>query len=171
MTNVDQKAESVAHDLMQLTDQAKVYAARMRLLNTLDQADALEATREIAANLIGAEEVAIFKLDKKRSVLWLYWSFGIDPNRHAVLEVEREPRLAEVLAGKTIFRGDNGDAGLLSITDPANALIPIIVDGVTSAVLVLFRLVPHKSEFEPVDREICEVLSNCAGRAVEPQRV
>src|SRR4029077_19484975 len=32
----------------ELTDQAKVYAARMRLQNTVDQADALDAIREIA---------------------------------------------------------------------------------------------------------------------------
>jgi hypothetical protein len=29
-------------------------------------------------------------------------------------------------------------------------------------------LFPHKMGIEPVDREICEVLSNCAGRAIEP---
>ena len=67
--------------------QAKVYAARMRLQNAIDQADALDAIREIAGNLIGTEEVAVFKVDKKRSELWLYWSFGVDPNKHSVLEV------------------------------------------------------------------------------------
>ena len=55
-------------------DQAKVYAARMRMQNALDQADALDGIREIAGNLIGTEEVAVFKVDKKRSELWLYWS-------------------------------------------------------------------------------------------------
>jgi hypothetical protein len=42
------------------------------------------------------------------------------------------------------------------------------VDGITSAVIVLFRLFPHKPGIEPIDRQICEVLSNCAGRAIEP---
>src|SRR3979411_1584078 len=76
-------------------DQAKVYAARMRLQNALDQADALDAIREIAGNLIGTEEVAVFKVDKKRSELWLYWSFGVDPNKHSVLEVARDPKLKQ----------------------------------------------------------------------------
>src|SRR5271167_2666780 len=82
--------------------QAKVYAARMRLQNAIDQADALDAIREIAANLIGTEEVAVFKVDKKRSELWLYWSFGIDPNKHSVLELSREPKLKLVLSGKAV---------------------------------------------------------------------
>src|SRR5580704_15113680 len=81
-------------------DQAKVYAARMRLQNALDQADALDAIREIAGNLIGSEEVAVFKVDKKRSELWLYWSFGVDPNQHVVLDLRREPNLVPVLGGK-----------------------------------------------------------------------
>jgi len=149
-------------------DQAKVYAARMRLQNTLDQADALDAIREIAGNLIGTEEVAVFKVDKKRAELWLYWSFGVDPNKHSVLEVCREPKLKQVLSGKTVFRLRLSNENLLSTDDPVSALIPILVDGSPCAVIVLFRLFPHKAGIEAVDKEICEVLSNCAGRAVEP---
>jgi hypothetical protein len=151
-----------------LGNQAKVYAARMRLQNAIDQADALDAIREIAGNLIGSEEVAVFKIDKKRSELWLYWSSGVDPNKHSVLEVRREPRLKHVLSGKPVFRLRLSTENLLSTDDPVNALIPVLVDGSACAVIVLFRLFPHKAEIEPVDREICEVLSNCAGRAIEP---
>jgi hypothetical protein len=148
--------------------QAKVYAARMRLQNALDQADALDAIREIAANLIGTEEVAVFKVDRKRSELWLYWSFGVDPNKHSVLAVRREPKLKQVLSGKPVYRLKRSNKNLLSTDDPVSALVPILVDGSPSAVIVLFRLFPHKLGIEPVDREICEVLSNCAGKAIEP---
>jgi hypothetical protein len=148
--------------------QAKVYAARMRLQNAVDQADALDAIREIAASLIGTEEVAVFKVDKKRSELWLYWSFGVDPNKHSVLEVNREPKLKHVLSGKPVYRLRLSNENLLSTDDPVTALVPILVDGSASAVIVLFRLFPHKSGMEQVDREICDVLSHCAGRAIEP---
>jgi hypothetical protein len=151
-------------------DQAKLYAARMRLQNALDQADALDGIREIAGNLIGTEEVAVFKVDKKRSELWLYWSFGVDPNKHAVLDVDREPNLRQVLSGKPVFRQRMSHECLLSSDDPVNALVPILVDGTVVAVIVLFRLCPHKSGLEPVDHLICEVISNCSGRAIEPYR-
>jgi len=147
---------------------AKVYAARMRLQKAVDQADALDAIREIAANLIGTEEIAVFKVDKRRSELWLYWSFGVDPNKHSVLEVGREPNLKLVLStGKPVFRYRLSNENLLSTEDPVSALIPILVDGSPSAVIVLFRLFPQKPGIEPVDREICDVLSHCAGRAIE----
>ena len=161
----DSETQARTHDV---GDQAKVYAARMRLQNAIDQADALDAVREIAGNLIGTEEVAVYKVDKKRSELWLYWSFGIDPNKHAVLEMRREPKLKQVLSGKPVFRLKLSNEKLLSTDDPVSALIPILVDGIPAAVIVLFRLFPHKPGIEAVDREICEVLSNCAGRAVEP---
>jgi len=154
--------------VLEVGNQAKVYAARMRLQNALDQADALDAIREIAGNLIGSEEVAVFKVDKKRSELWLYWSFGIDPNQHVVLDLRREPNLAPVLGGKPVFRNRQTKENLLSTDDPVSALIPIVVDGIVAAVIVLFRLFPHKPGLEAVDLEICEVLSNSAGRAIEP---
>ena len=149
-------------------NQAKVYAARMRLQNALDQADALDGIREIAGNLIGTEEVAVFKVDKKRAELWLYWSFGVDPNKHAVLEISREPKLRQVLSGKSVFRLRLSNENLLSTDDPVTALVPVRMDGAAVAVIVLFRLFPHKPGLETVDHEICEVLSNFAGRAIEP---
>jgi len=148
--------------------QAKVYAARMRLQNAVDQADALDAIQEIAGNLIGSEEIAVFKVDKKRPELWLYWSSGVDPNKHPILEVQREPNLKQVLQGKTIFRPPQSKRNLLSTGDPVNALIPVIVNGTVCAVIVLFRLFAHKLEMDAVDADICEVLSSCAGRLVEP---
>jgi hypothetical protein len=169
MSNISDAPESEKEARTQdVGDQAKVYAARMRLQNAIDQADALDAVREIAGNLIGTEEVAVYKVDKKRSELWLYWSFGIDPNKHAVLEMRHEPKLKQVLSGKPVFRLKLSSEKLLSTDDPVSALIPILVDGTPSAVIVLFRLFPHKPGIEAVDREICEVLSNCAGRAVGP---
>src|SRR5258708_6804126 len=148
--------------------QAKVYAAGMRMQSERDQADALDAIREIAANLIGTEEVAVFKVDKKRSELWLYWSFGVDPNKHSVLEVSYEPKLKQVLSGKPVYRLKLSNENLLSTADPGGGWVRFLVDGSACAVFVLFRLFPHKPGMEPVDREICEVLSHWAGRAIEP---
>ena len=154
--------------LQDVGNQAKIYAARMRLQNAVDQADALDAIREIAGNLIGTEEVAVFKVDSKRSELWLYWSFGIEPNKHSVLEVNREPKLKHVLKGKCVYRLRLSNENLLSTDDPVSALIPIRIDGSTVAVIVLFRLFPHKTGLDAVDHEICDLMSNCAGRAIEP---
>ena len=165
MTDSSKAAGSAA---LEISSQAAVYAARMRLQNAVDQADALDAIREIAGNLIGTEEVAVFRVDKQRSELWLYWSFGVDPNKYAVLDARREPKLKQVLSGKCVYRLRLSHENLLSTEDPVTALIPIRIDGNTVAVILLFRLFPHKPLLNQTDHELCEVLSNCAGRAIEP---
>ena len=121
----------------------KVYAARMRLQKASDQADALEGIREIVANLLGSEEVALFRLDPKHAAFWLYWSFGIDPNKHVVLDILIEPSLAEVISGKIWLR--KAGESLLSIDTRVSALVPIIVDNTTAAVLVIFNTFPQKA--------------------------
>ena len=153
-----------------LTVQAKIYAARMRLQSSVDQADTLEGIREIAANLMGFEELALFKIDQDKAALWLYWSFGIDPNKYIVWDLFKFPVLQEVIAGKSLFQGDNGEAKILPIKDPINALVPVFVDGRVAAVLALFRVLPQKSGIDAADKELCQVISSCAGRAIEPQR-
>jgi len=151
-----------------LTAQAKVYAAMTRLQSSVDQADSLEAVREIAANLMGCEEVALYKFDQDRAALWLYWSFGIDPNKHSYFDIIREPRLEQVVAGKIVFDAGSNDAALLSLATPVTALVPIISSGQVRGVLVLFRLLPQRTGLDAADQQICEVLSNCAGRALAP---
>jgi hypothetical protein len=151
-----------------VTARSKVYAAIIRLQDAANQADALEAVREITGNLIGSEEVAIFKVDNEKAVCWLYWYVGIDPNKHAFLDVTREPSLQEALSGKIVFAGDNGAEKLLSIDHPVNAIVPILVGGAITAVLVIFSLLPQRTGLDEVDREVCEVLSHCADRAVRP---
>ena len=79
-------------------------------------------------------------------------------------DLQEKPRFL----GKPVFR-ENPGQNLLSTDEPVNAIVPILVDGTVAAVVVLFRLVTHKPALEAVDRQICEVLSNCAARAVSPQ--
>jgi hypothetical protein len=154
-----------------ITARTKVYVASTRLQQSADQAEALEAVQDITANLLGSEEFALYKLDSTGKSLWLYWSCGIDPNKHSVLEISSHPKLAEALAGNAILRDANsGREKLLLDDDSVNGIVPILSNGAAVGVLVIFRVLPHKGKFDSSDREICKVLSNCAGRAIEPKR-
>lgn len=161
--NIDLPGEEVTVQNEEL-DHPKIYAARMRLQNALDQADALEGIREIVANLLGSEELALFRLDSKHAALWLYWSFGVDPNKWVVLDALHDPLIADALNGTTVLLG--GGRKLKSVNTTVSALVPVIVDGSTAAVLVIFRLFTHKRGFDATDRELLNVISNCSGKAV-----
>lgn len=160
----DQTPREEYEDGHALTTQAKVYAAVTRLHASVDQADCLEAIREIAANLMGCEEVAVYKVNPDKGLLWLYWSFGIDPNKCSCLEVVSEPALQRVIAGQIVY--PSGSDRLLSGDLSACALIPIIRCGQTRAVLIMFRLLPQRLGLDDADKEICGVLSNSAGQAL-----
>jgi GTP-sensing pleiotropic transcriptional regulator CodY len=164
----DPSASPISWDA--ITARTKVYVASTRLQQSADQAEALEAVLDITANLLGSEELALYKVDATRQSLWLYWSFGIDPNRYSVLDVAEHPKLAEVLAGNIILRHAKSEETLLSENDSVSGIVPIVVNGAAVGALIIFRMLPHKGKFDAADREICKVLSNCAGRAIEPKR-
>ncbi|HJX83061.1 MAG TPA: hypothetical protein VJ723_01810 [Candidatus Angelobacter sp.] len=151
-----------------LDARAKVSAALACLQDARDQAAGLESIREVAANVLGSEEVAVFKVDEERAVLWLHWCVGIDPNKYICLDVMREPKLQSVLAGEIIFASENSDEKLLSTEDPVSALVPIFVSDAVAAAIVIFRLLPQKAAFDAADREVCRTLSICAGHAIHP---
>ena len=159
-----EKSQLLAHDF---DGRAKVSSAFACLTEFGDQAAGLESIREVAANILGSEQVAVFKVDADKATLWLYWCVGIDPNEYVYLDVMHERELDRVLAGEILFAGDS-DKNLLSIRDSVTALIPIFVESKVAAVLVIFRLLPQKPAFDAADREICRMLSACAGRAVHP---
>ncbi len=150
-----------------LDARAKVSAALACLQDARDQAAGLESIREVAANVLGSEEIAIFKVDKEKAVLWLYWCAGIDPNRYFCLDVMREPKLQSVLEGQIIVADENSEK-LLSIQDPITALIPVLVFDAVTAVIVIFRLLPQKAAFDAADRDVCRALSIAAGKAIQP---
>src|ERR1700688_2099489 len=76
---------------------------------------------------------------------------GSQAKAHAALLVSREPKLKQALKGKAVYRLKLSNENLLSTDDPVNALVPILVGGVPAAVIVLFRLFPHKPGIEAVD--------------------
>lgn len=166
LTNaIDPQSEQ---DLVRDPDaRAKVTATLACLHAARDQAGGLEGIREVVANVLGSEEVAVFKVDKEKAVLWLYWCAGIDPNKHVCLDVMREPKLQSVLAGDIVIAGYSGEK-LLSIQDPVNALVPIFLSDTVAAVIVIFRLLPQKTALDASDRHVCRTLSVCASLAILP---
>src|SRR5258708_17177266 len=125
-----------------LDSRSKVFAALACLQDSRDQAAVLESIRDVAANVLGSEEVAVFKVDKKMAVLWLYWCVGIDPNRYVCLDVAREPKLQRVLTGEIIVAGVKSVGKLLFIQDPIRPPVPIFFLGALISGLHIFVLPP-----------------------------
>jgi GAF domain-containing protein len=148
------------------TDELKVEAAMLRLRYSTDEENALEAIREIVANLLGSEEMGMYKVDEDKAVLWLYWSFGLDPEAHLMLDTLHEPVLQQVIRGEIYLKNSGGDIDGSDSDAKTTAYVPLRYRGRVVAVLAIFSWLPQKKNFDESDVEILKVLSNEAATAL-----
>jgi hypothetical protein len=142
----------------------RLEAAQRRLRESVGQSDTLEAIREIVTNLLGCEEIGLFTVEEGNS--GLFWSFGIDPQRHGTLDTFEESALHRVLQGEfhvaqTAHEG-HGNHG----NPPLRAFVPICLNGRTVAVLVMLKLLPQKLGFDEADIDLVKLLSSETGKAL-----
>jgi hypothetical protein len=149
-------------------DDPRLEAARKRLRESVDQADAIEAIREIVTNLLGCEEIGLFTVShgvEQRSS-GLLWSFGIDPQRHKTLDAFDHSALHRVLQGELHIAQVADDGHGTHENRPLRAFVPICLHGRTVAVLVMLRLLPQKLGFDEADINLVKLLSTEAGRCL-----
>ena len=140
----------------------RLEAARTRLRESRDRADALEGMREVVTNLLGCEEIGLFSVENGKSIV--LWSFGID-RQSATLEAFRGPALSRVLRGEFQIvqitrQGADNDSPFVQV------LVPICRNESTVAVLVLYRLLPQKVSFDEADLKLLKALSEETGKAL-----
>ena len=142
----------------------RLEAARKRLREAADRADALEAVREIVTNLLGCEEIGLFTVESGSSRL--LWSFGIDPQRHGTLDSFDASAVRRVMEGEYhVAQADHEGTGHQE-TPPLRIFVPIRLHSRTVAVLVMLKLLPQKIGFDKADINLVKLLSEEAGRAL-----
>jgi hypothetical protein len=135
-------------------------AARKRLAESRDQADAIEGLREIAANFLGSEEIGLFKVDRKAASLEVFWSFGIDVEKYDLPRALGDAGLRQVMRGECHIEFADRD----HFAAQAQAFIPIRFANETVAILAILRLLPQKLAFDRSDMELFKVLSEEAAQ-------
>jgi GAF domain len=141
---------------------ANLYVASYRLHGTLDRKEVIDTLQEIVANLIGSEEAGLFELDRERKSLQLVASFGLPQGAQRSVPLGHG-RLGQAAETGEIFVAEPDAApeegGL-------TACIPLKLDGRVFGAIAIFRLLPQKSGFEDVDRELFELLATHAATAL-----
>jgi len=165
-------AERYAHVEDQNSKLANLYVASYQLHGTVDFQEVVTVIREIVANLIGSEELALFKMSADGSALELVASFGIEA------ELYRKVFPGEGAIGRAIQSGEIYVAGTSEAEDaPAvvepglTAAIPLQLDGRVTGALAVFRLLPQKPGVEDADRELFELLASHAATALHCARL
>jgi GAF domain-containing protein len=150
-------------------DVASLYVAVHRLHETLDRTAVLQALEEIVASLVGCEELAVYELMGEPAVLAPVSTVGIPSGELGIV------RLGEGQIGTCAVDGSLHVAPALP---PAardgrriSACIPLRVDGRTTGVLALFRLLDHKDRLTAGDVQILELLGTHAATALFATRL
>jgi hypothetical protein len=138
-------------------------AARKRLRECSTQSEACEAIREIASNLLGCEEMALFHLQPRNTRLSLIWCFGVAPAACHFPALFKDAALPRVMAGEHYIQNDTHH-GAAAHRAPVSALLPIKFNGGIAGALALLRLLPQKPMFDPLDQQVFDVLSSEAGK-------
>lgn len=158
------------HSYVPEVDDPRIDAARHRLQNVADHDDALEAIREIIANLFGSEEMALYRVDREQAAMWLTWSFGINPYEHAMVDLLDEPALERVFKGEPFVADAHGHYVAAGLSEPVTAFVPIRSQEQTVAVLAIMKLLPQKQSIEAADLRLFQMLSDEIANALSANR-
>ena len=145
-------------------DPAFVEAARTRLEEAASCEDAREGIREIVANLIGSEQMALFEIDYSKAIMWQRWHYGIDPGPSGPIDLIAYPELYRALQGEVMAFSE--PTCIACFREPVSAVVPIPPTEVPAGLLVLFGILPQKDGLTRADRELLTVLSGAAARAI-----
>jgi GAF domain-containing protein len=140
----------------------RLAAARKRLAESRDKEDAIEGLREIVANLLGCEEIGLFKVDGAKKVVSVCWSFGADLENYDLLKALGEAGRRSVMRGEChVELADRDRSGR---TAKAQAFVPIRLANQTIGILAILRLLPQKIAFDAHDMELFKLLSDEAAK-------
>lgn len=146
---------------------ANLYVASYQLHGTVERRDVLEILQEIAAYLIGSEEIAIFEVDGSNGHLGLIASTGIDPAPFQEVPIGHGLIGRTAQLGETWIAADDTTAERRPVEANLTACIPLSLNGKVTGAIALFRLLPQKTNgIEAVDRELFELLARHAAVAL-----
>jgi GAF domain len=132
---------------------------------TLDRREVLLRIREVVADVVGSEEIAIFSVAPDRPLLRLEQSFGAPASFPEI-------PLGSGLIGRSVQQGQPWVAGRSPGGEPLpcekdlQASIPLVADGRAVGALAIFRLLPQKPALEKHDLDTFEILATHAGTAL-----
>ncbi len=134
---------------------SNLYVAKHRLHASLDATEIMNIVTEIIVELVGAEEFAILFLEQKSGVLKRVSGRGAK-------DVSDTVALTDGVLGKV------ASSGKPFYAEPSDepqqrslplAAIPLMAEETPVGVIAVYRLLPHKNGFTPVDHQLLELVA------------
>ena len=143
----------------------RLYVATYQLHATLNPPEVLEAISEIVVNLVGADRFALLLADPQGGRTAVVLCHGLDEevaDRSFIRFAGRHYAGGDALVDATLKDGRLRAGG----EGAPVAVVPLNVNGRTVGALVLLRLLGHRREIGPEDRETLDLLAAHAACAL-----
>ena len=152
---------------------ANLYVCSFQLHSTLDFHEVIQIIMEIVINLIGGEDFGIYLFDEKTQKLKAAAMEGVP------IDTLRPIALGEGIIGSTMVSGESyfdpalQQARVEGKRSPENPLvsIPLKIKEKVIGVIVLYKLLPQKTQFQNVDYELFTLLAGHAATAIFSARL
>jgi len=168
---VEEENKKFASRYVEIEDEnnnlANLYVCSFQLHSTLDFKEVIQIIMEIVINLIGAEDFGILLLDEKTRMLHPMAMEGIPIESFPPIPV------GEGVIGRAVSTGENYYAPDLDTSenrkrsyDDPMVCVPLKIKDRVIGAIVLYRLLPQKTQFANVDYELFTLLAGHAATAV-----
>jgi len=144
---------------------ANLYISSFQLHSTLDFKEVLQIIIEIIINLIGAEQFAILLLDEKTNMLSTMATEGIEKDLIPQVNLGEGTIGKVASSGESHYVDDPSGHTPASPTDPI-VCIPLKLKERILGVIVIYKLLQQKKQFENVDYELFTLLAGHAATAI-----
>lgn len=145
---------------------ARLYVASLQLHASPERDEVLGAIRDIAATMIGCEEVAVYTVARPEARLVPIAAFGLERERLAPVSIGSGVIGRTALSGDRYVRSGDADPEATPEESELSACIPLKVEATVTGVIVLFRLLSHKLGLDESDQELLDLLSGQAATAL-----
>lgn len=159
LKQIEEENQTLLHTCTQLQEQneaiSNLYVAKHRLHASFDAAEIMNIVTEILVELVGAEEFAILFLEQKSKALKRVAGRGVEALPDTV-------QLSDGILGRVASTGKAFYSAAVDETPPADvplAVIPLMAEASPVGVIAVYRLLPHKDGFTPVDHQLLELVA------------
>lgn len=165
-SEIEEENQDLTTKYVKMTQQTEsltnLYVASHQLHSTLDPDEVITRVNEILINLVGAEEFAVFMVDKTTKELTPVSDETILQRRAAGELVWEESVLEQVV--------QTGEAFYLNGQEPRPegplACVPLKIKDDVVGVIAIFKLLTQKDGFTLIDSEILNMLAGHAATAI-----
>jgi GAF domain-containing protein len=143
---------------------AQLYATVSQLHQTADTDEVVVVVKEIAANLLGCEEMGVYDVWPQGPLCTYVDGIGLDADRFGTLPPTHALVREAIATGALLVPADPAAAPIHG--RPVSAIVPLHDHGVVCGIVVLFQLLRQKPKLDAADKDLLEAVAAHAGRAL-----